>query len=99
MTKGVMLMNSTQEKNLEVRRVYNEHLGASVVKALEANGFKASYAPTAEEAVEKVLALIPEGSTVGVPGSSTIRELGLFETLRARGCKILEHWDLSLIHI
>lgn len=96
MTKGVMLMNSTQEKNLEVRRVYNEHLGASVVKALEANGFKASYAPTAEEAVEKVSALIPEGSTVGVPGSSTIRELGLFETLRGRGCKIFEHWDPAL---
>ena len=44
----------------------------------------------------QVLALIPEGSTVGVPGSSTIRELGLFETLRARGCKILEHWDPAL---
>ena len=96
MLKGVMPMNSAQEKNLEVRRIYNEHLGSSVVKALEANGFKADYAPTSEEAVKKVLELVPEGSVVGVPGSSTIRELGLFETLQARGCKIFEHWDPSL---
>ena len=33
---------------------------------------------------------------MGVPGSSTIRELGLFETLRGRGCKIFEHWDPAL---
>lgn len=89
-------MNSMQEKNLEVRRAYNANLGNSVVKALEANGFKARYAATSQEAVKAVLELVPEGSSVGVPGASTIRELGLFEVLEARGCKIIQHWDPSL---
>jgi len=89
-------MNPMQKKNLEVRRTYNEHLGKSVVKALEANGFKAAYAGSHEEAVIKVLELVPEGSSVGVPGSSTIRELGLFEELQARDCRVFEHWDPSL---
>ncbi|HOI81408.1 MAG: lactate utilization protein [Thermovirgaceae bacterium] len=89
-------MNPMQKKNLEVRRTYNEHLGKSVVKALEANGFKAVYAGSSEEAVNKVMELVPEGSSVGVPGSSTIRELGLFEELQARNCRVFEHWDPSL---
>jgi hypothetical protein len=89
-------MNPMQEKNLEVRRAYNANLGNSVVKALETNGFKARYVPTAEEAVKAVLELVPEGSSVGVPGASTIRELGLFEILGSRGCRIVQHWDPSL---
>ena len=89
-------MNPMQEKNQETRKIYNSRLGATVVKALEANGFKARYAASFEDAVKAVLELVPEGSSVGVPGSSTIRELGLFETLESRGCRIFHHWDPSL---
>lgn len=89
-------MNAMQEKNLEIRKTYNRRLGETVVKALEANGFKAQYADTADEAVKAVLDLVPKGSSIGIPGTSTIRELGLPGKLESTGCKISQHWDPSL---
>ncbi|MDO9509210.1 MAG: lactate utilization protein [Thermovirgaceae bacterium] len=89
-------MNLMQEKNLEIRKSLSSSLGGTVVKALEANGFKALYVATAAEAVKAVLDLVPKGSSVGVPGTSTIRELGLPGELESRGCKIFQHWDPSL---
>ena len=56
---------------------YYRTVGASVIKALTANGFQAAYAESCDEAVKAVLSLVPEGTTVGIPGSVTIRELGL----------------------
>ncbi|GAB6281019.1 MAG: lactate utilization protein [Thermovirga sp.] len=89
-------MNQMQEKNMEIRKIYDSRLGETVVKALEANGFKAQYAATADEAVKAILELVPRGSSVGIPGTSTIRELGLPGELESRGCKIFQHWDPSL---
>ncbi len=61
--------------------------------ALGKNGFDAMYAPTREEAVAKVLDLVPEGALVGVGGSVTVRELGILEILKSRGNKIADHWE------
>lgn len=91
-----MAMNTMKEKNMEIWKTFNSSLGNTVVKALEANGFKSRYVATAAEAVSAVLDLVPEGSSVGVPGTSTIRELGLPGELESRGCKISQHWDPSL---
>lgn len=38
--------------------------------------FEAYYCPTATEAIEKVLSLIPEGSSITWGGSMTIRDMG-----------------------
>ena len=73
-----------------------EALGQSVVKALEAKGYKATYVPTKEAALEEVLKLIPKGASVGVPGSVTIREIGAMEKLNELGCKVYQHWNPSL---
>jgi len=89
-------VNPMQEKKLEVGNIYNKRLGESVVKALEANGFKAQYAASSGEAVKAVLELVPRGSSVGIPGTSTVRELGLPGELESRGCRIIQHWDPSL---
>lgn len=61
-------------------------------EALRANGFSAHVALDGEEARRIVLSLIPEGSTVGVGGSVTIRELGLIEELERRGHRVIHHW-------
>ncbi len=55
----------------------NDLLGPRVVKALQARHFEAFYCSNSEEAVEKILSLIPEGDTVSWGGSETIREIGL----------------------
>ena len=41
--------------------------------------------------------MIEEGATVGIPGTVTVREIGLMERLEEKGCKISEHWlpDMS----
>ena len=51
-------------------------LGQSVVRALKAKGYEATYVSSKEAALEEVLKLIPEGVSVGVPGTVTVREIG-----------------------
>ncbi|HAG21877.1 MAG TPA: lactate utilization protein [Synergistaceae bacterium] len=89
-------MNFMQEKNIPVWKSHHTNIGQTVVKALNAKGYSASYVATAEEAAKAVCDLIPENSTVGVPGTSTIRELNLLELLEEKGCTIFHHWDPSL---
>lgn len=69
-----------------------ENLGNSVCKALNSHGFKAQYAASAEDARNAVLALIPDGASVGIGGSVSVRETGVMEALEAKGCKIAHHW-------
>ncbi|MDR2136915.1 MAG: lactate utilization protein [Synergistaceae bacterium] len=80
----------------EVRAKAREILGQSVVKALKAKGYEAAYASSKEAALEEVLKLIPEGASVGVPGTVTVREIGAMEKLKERGCTIYHHWNPAL---
>lgn len=61
-------------------------------ESLEKNGFRVVLASSKEDAVEKVLGLIPVDAKVGVGGSVTVRELGLIEALRERGNRVVHHW-------
>lgn len=71
-------------------------VGGAVVEELRKRGFDALYAATKEQALAAVLDLIPAGASVGVPGSVTVREIGAMEALRARGCRVIQHWgDMS----
>lgn len=76
----------------EVKKAASKVAAERVCKALAAKKFIAHYAENAREACEIALSLIGEGTTVGIPGSVTVREIGLPEQLKARGCKIAEHW-------
>jgi hypothetical protein len=60
-------------------------------------GYKsARYAAAAEEASRLALEMIPDGCSVGIPGTVTVRELGLPEKLEGKGCTVYHHWDPSL---
>ncbi len=78
------------------RKNHYDLLGNAMVKNLEKKGYKALYVATADKAKDSVMELIPEGASVGIPGSVTIRELGLLEELEKRGNKVVHHWDPSL---
>lgn len=78
------------------RKNHYDLLGNAMVKNLEKKGYKALYVATADEAKYSVMELIPEGASVGIPGSVTIRELGLLEELEKRGNQVVHHWDPSL---
>lgn len=70
-----------------------EALGQSVVKELKAKGYEAVFAPTKAAALEEVVKLIPGGTSVGVPGTVTVREIGAMEKLKELGCTIYHHWN------
>ena len=63
---------------------------------LKKNGMKARIVPTAEQARNEVLEMIPKEAKVGIGGSVTIRQLGLIEALRDQGNEVYDHWQPGL---
>lgn len=76
----------------EAKKNNTDHMGNTLCKALEKRGFKAQYAATAAEAKNAVAALISAGASVGIPGSVSVRQVGVIEELEAKGCQIIHHW-------
>jgi len=74
----------------------NRLLGKTLVRALSDKGYSAQYVSTREDALSAVMTLIPEGASVGIPGSVTIRDIGAVESLKQRGNMVFHHWDPSL---
>lgn len=75
----------------EVRSGYHESRCAAAVKKLSGRGLDARSFSSSSEALEAILELIPQGSTVGAGGSVTLRESGLLERLEERGDELRFH--------
>lgn len=69
-----------------------EQLIQKAADAMVKRGFIVHRVPGAQEARELVLSLIPQGASVGLGGSMTIRELNLVEALEERGSQVWWHW-------
>jgi L-lactate utilization protein LutB len=80
----------------EARHWYGEKVVEATLKNLNNNGFFAFYAPSKDEALRRVLGMIPADARVGVGGSVTIREIGLIEALVQRGNPVADHWRSGL---
>lgn len=85
-----------ETKPLDPETWFHTKRAKACVEALNKVGFTAVYVPTREEAVKAVLEHIPQGASVGIGGSVTVRELGLHEALKARGNVVYDHWDQSV---
>ena len=70
----------------------NEIIGNDVVKALTRRGFEAEYVATSSEALKRILEIIPENASVGIPGTVTVRDIGALDALKERGNIIYQHW-------
>jgi len=77
-------------------RKYQDLRGQKCVQALQRNGFKALYCPTAKSAREEVIRLAGQPHSVGFGGSVTVRNLGLVDHFRQNGCQVLDIWDENL---
>ena len=66
------------------KQIRNNMLGERLVKNLEHRHFEAYFCPTSAEAIDLVLHLIPDGSSVTWGGSMTIRDMGLTRALHDR---------------
>ncbi len=68
----------------------NELLRKTLIEHLERRHFEAYYFPTAAEAIEKALSLIPAKSSVSWGGSMTIRDIGLIKALYTKDYTIVD---------
>lgn len=74
------------------------------IKALEKNGFNASFEADARLATKRMLAMIPDGSTVGIGGSITLHQIGFLQEIKKRNVQVVnpkepgkedQHFELS----
>jgi hypothetical protein len=79
-------------KFLEPKDWYKKTRIERTIKSLRKNEFEVFYFNKKEEAVNKIMELIPLKATVGIGGSVTLRQLDIPEKLRKRGNKTEDHW-------
>ena len=66
----------------------------AVAKHLNDRGFLAEVVDTPEQAKQRILEYIGDRS-VGIAGSATVRDLGLYEALTERGNTVYWHWKVE----
>lgn len=62
----------------------------TTMKNLEKNNMKTFFVETKEEALAKILELVPENSTIGFGGSKTLKQIGVFAALEKKSHKLLD---------
>jgi hypothetical protein len=67
---------------------YYENLASSVIKGLEKRHMEGYYFKTSQEAVDAILAMLPEGASVSFGGSETLSQSGMLDALRASDEKL-----------
>lgn len=77
---------------IEIR---NERLAGRMIKNLARRNMQAYYCKTSREAIDRVVSLIPDGSSVTWGGSMTIRDMGLTAALHQKGTYELFDRDLA----
>ena len=60
-------------------------------QALERNGFQAQVFSDASSAVDHILEICKDAQTIGLGGSLTLAQLGIYKTLKASGKTLLNH--------
>ena len=64
------------------KQIANENLANTIIKNMEKRRMEGYYCHTKEDAVKKVLELIPEGASIGWGGSVTLDETGVMDALK-----------------
>jgi hypothetical protein len=77
--------------------LYREKLAEHLIKQLTKRRMEASYAPTAAQAREEIIAMIPAGATVSRCGSMSLVEMGLWPALAQKpGVRIIDPFTPGL---
>jgi LUD domain len=74
---------------------YNALLAQKVINEFKSRNIEGFYFETKEEALKKVLEIVPENSTVSWGGSVTLHEIGLLDALKNGRYNVLDASDRS----
>jgi len=80
----------------EIRAWHVEKLLSRTAEGLAKRGFAAVIKKTREEILAHVESIVPDGSSVGMGGSVTVRELDIPAMLARKGCTVYDHWRPGL---
>ena len=72
------------------KKAFFQKKGTQLVKNLQSRHFEAYYCDTKEDALQKALDLIPEGSSIGWGGTVTAEEIGLIDAVKAGSYKVYD---------
>lgn len=72
-----------------------EALLQNAAQHMRAHGFEVVELETAREARDYLVNAIAQGSTVGLGGSVSVREIGVLPALEARGCTLYSGWGVT----
>lgn len=79
-----------------IKQWHDQEKAKRTVKALGKHGFNAIFLQDRNQARDEILNHIPQGATIGIGGTMTIREIGVLEELSQRGHIIYDHWKPGL---
>jgi hypothetical protein len=92
---GERLNLQEQNKSMTPKENYNSLLAQKVIKELKRHNIQGFYFETKEEALKKVLEIVPSNSTVSWGGSVTLHETGLIDALKKGEYNVLDASDRS----
>lgn len=67
-----------------------ERTAATVIRNLEKRNMTGYYCATKEEARNKILSLMPEGSSITWGGTETMAQLGIFDAVREKNYELID---------
>lgn len=68
----------------------NELLANTIIQKMQKKNMEGYYCATSEEAVEKALSLMPEGSSITWGGSVTLKECGLMDAIHEKKYELID---------
>jgi len=92
-------MDSTFQKvdsPIQAKEWYHATLAQKVLKSLEKNNMTGYYVKTANEATQKILELIPEGTKVGYGGSLSLDQIKVKIALREGNYQLIDRESSAL---
>lgn len=80
----------------EIKQWFNETRLNTIIKALQKKNYEVLYAKTKIEALKLVMGMIPAGSSVGIGGSMTVRQVGILDALEVTDYKFYNQYRAGL---
>ncbi len=71
---------------------YHKTLASETIKNLKRNGMEAFFYDNKDQAKKNILSMIPEGSSVGMAGSMTLKEMGILDELSSGKWKVYNQY-------